>query len=108
MHILLLTNRVPYPLKDGGSLAMHYFIEGYMEAGVKVSLLAMNTSKHFIETDKLPAIYKKLEHFQTINVNNDIKIWNAFVNLFQPNKSYNIERFDNKDFHNALTKLLNE
>jgi polysaccharide biosynthesis protein PslH len=46
--ILILTNRVPYPLKDGGNLAMHAMIEGYHQAGWQVFLLSMNTSRHHI------------------------------------------------------------
>eukprot|EP01030_Chromulinospumella_sphaerica_P010126 gene10126-9934_t len=31
--MLVLTNRVPYPLRDGGNLAMNTMIEGYRKAG---------------------------------------------------------------------------
>jgi glycosyltransferase involved in cell wall biosynthesis len=106
MHILILTNRVPYPLKDGGSLAMHYFLEGYIKAGVKVSLLAMNTSKHFVSKDKLPAIYNELSHFETVHVNNEVNSLAAFINLFQINQSYNVKRFDNVEYHKKLKELL--
>lgn len=106
MHILILTNRIPYPLKDGGSLAMHYFIEGYLEAGVRVSLLAMNTTRHHVNTSFLPPVYKSLEHFQAITVDNRVTPWGAFINIFQPGRSYNIQRFDNQDYRTALKKLL--
>lgn len=108
MHILILTNRIPYPLKDGGSLAMHYFIEGYLEAGVQVSLIAMNTSKHFFDPQKLPQIYNQLSHFETVPVDNRVRPLGAFINLFQSGKSYNVERFDNKNFHSVLARLLTD
>jgi len=106
MHILILTNRIPYPLKDGGSLAMHYFIEGYIEAGIKVSLLAMNTARHYTDTTRLPAIYGKLEHFRTVDVDNRVTAWGVLANLFRPGKSYNIQRFDNAHYRVALKELL--
>lgn len=106
MHILILTNRIPYPLKDGGSLAMHYFIEGYIEAGVKVSLLAMNTSKHYCDKIKLPAIYQQLEIFESVDIKNEINVLSAFINLFQKNKSYNIQRFEHKSFDQKLQSIL--
>lgn len=106
MHILILTNRIPYPLKDGGSLAMHYFIEGYLEAGIQVSLLAMNTTRHHVETAHLPAVYSRLEHFKTVEVDNRVTPLGAFINIFQPGKSYNIQRFDNREYHQTLATLL--
>lgn len=108
MHILMLTNRIPYPLKDGGSLAMHYFIEGYLEAGVRLSLLAMNTTKHYTDQQSLPKVYKELTHFKTVDIDNSINVWDAFVNLFQTNKSYNIERFVSKDYETQLITLLTQ
>jgi hypothetical protein len=32
MKILLLTPRIPYPLRDGGAIAMNQTIEGLIEA----------------------------------------------------------------------------
>lgn len=103
--ILMLTNRIPYPLKDGGSLAMHYFIEGYIEAGVTLSLLAMQTTRHFVAVEKLPAIYQQLHTFKTVLVDNAIKPIDAFCNLYSK-KSYNISRFESKAYEAALIEML--
>lgn len=103
--ILMLTNRIPYPLKDGGSLAMHYFIEGYIEAGVTLSLLAMQTTRHFVAEEKLPRIYQQLHTFKTVLVDNAIKPIDAFCNLFSK-KSYNISRFESTAYEAALIEML--
>ncbi len=107
MKILMLTNRVPYPLTDGGSLAIHYFIEGYIEAGISVSLLAMNTSRHFNNLQNLPSIYQQLDCFKTVNVNNNITIPGA-INAFIKNKSYNVIRFEDINYQEALINCLNQ
>lgn len=107
MKILILTNRIPYPLKDGGSLAMHYFIEGYLEAKEEVSVLAMNTSKHWIDPNKLPNIYKNLSLFETVYVDNKVQPMGAFLNLFQKT-SYNIDRFDNEAYRAQLITILSQ
>lgn len=101
----MMTNRIPYPLQDGGSLAMHYFIEGYLQAGIDVSLLAMNTSKHHIDTNLLPDIYKSLSFFKTVFVNNNVTVAGAIKHLLI-NKSYNIARFENNDYALALKNCL--
>jgi len=66
LKILILTARIPYPLRDGGSIAMNQTIEGYLEQGCDVSLLAMNTSRHWVEETSLPEMYSQLKHFKTV------------------------------------------
>lgn len=105
MNILQLTNRVPYPLNDGGSLAIWAITEGIINAGGRVSLLAMNTTRHWVDTTKLPALYAQLAHFETVKVDNRIKPLDAFLNLFQKS-SYNIDRFISKEYETALINLL--
>lgn len=105
MKILQLVNRVPYPLHDGGSLAIHCYTEGFLQAGVALSMLAMNTTRHWVDTDKLPPIYQRLEHFETVAVDNRIKSLDAFLNLFK-GTSYNIDRFISEDYRRALIAML--
>ena len=107
MKILLLTHRIPYPLRDGGAIAMHQSIQGYLDLGYSVSLLAMNTARHWVEPNDLPPIYSNLHRFETVYVNNAINPIAAFFNLFS-DKSYHVDRFINKAFNQALTQLLQE
>jgi len=107
MKILQLVNRVPYPLNDGGNLAVHFYTEGFLKAGVSLSMLAMNTTKHWTATDKLPEIFSRLHFFDTVKVDNRVRPLPALGNLFS-RKSYNISRFVSKDFERALTGLLRQ
>jgi glycosyltransferase involved in cell wall biosynthesis len=107
LKILILTPRIPYPLKDGGAIAMHQTIEGYVQQGFEVSLLSMNTSRHWVDENLLPELYSKLVHFKTVFINNNINPLSAFFNLFT-GKSYNVSRFINKNFETELIELINQ
>ncbi|MBL7766062.1 MAG: glycosyltransferase [Chitinophagaceae bacterium] len=105
LKILILTPRIPYPLKDGGSIAMNQTLEGYTEQECQVSLLSINTSRHWVDETTLPDLYRKLNHFESVYVKTDINPLSAFFNLFT-DKSYNIERFVNKQFEQTLVQML--
>jgi len=107
MKILQLVNRVPYPLNDGGNLAVHFYTEGFLNAGVSLSMLAMNTTKHWVSPEKLPDIFNRLSFFKTVKVDNRVRPLPAFLNLFSQ-KSYNISRFISKGYEQALIKLLKQ
>ena len=107
LKILILTPRIPFPLKDGGAIAMHQTIEGYVQQGCEVSLLAMNTSRHWVDENTLPALYSQLVHFKSVFINNSINPLSAFFNLFT-GKSYNVSRFINKNFETALLGLIQQ
>ena len=51
MKILQLTNKVPYPPRDGGAIASLTLARELTRAGHQVTVLAMNTSKHFVNKD---------------------------------------------------------
>ncbi len=106
MKILQLTNRIPYPLHDGGNLAAFAYTEGLVDAGVELSLLSMNTKRHFVDTASLPDFFhNKLKRFDAVYVDNSIKPLDAFLNLFTAT-SYNIQRFITKDFEEKLIEVL--
>lgn len=107
MKILQLTNRVPYPLNDGGNLAVHFYMEGFLKAGVSLSLLSMNTTRHPVNLSMLSGLFEQLEQFKTIPVDNRIRPVPAFLNLFSE-ESYHVSRFVSKDFENALIQLLRQ
>lgn len=107
LKILLLTPRIPYPLRDGGSIAMNQTIEAYLAQGHEVSLLSMNTSRHWVEESSLPPLYGRLHQFRTVYVKTNVNPLSAFFNLFT-DKSYNVARFINKDFEKELVSLLNQ
>lgn len=105
MKILQLVNRIPYPLNDGGSLGIHYYTQGFIDAGIRLSMLAMNTTRHWVDESRLPPLYGRLEHFVAVKVDNRVKPLPALLNLFG-RSSYNIDRFVTPEYSNALIALL--
>lgn len=107
MKILLLTKKFPYPLKDGESQAIHGLSKSLVELGCSVSLLAMNTSKHFFAETELPVAMEHYHEVRTVAVNNSLGPFDALKNLIK-GTSYHISRFDIPEYHLALSKWLVE
>ncbi|MBT3750906.1 MAG: glycosyl transferase family 1, partial [Bacteroidetes bacterium] len=51
MKILQLSNKVPLPPRDGGSIASIRLSQGFVQLGHSLTILAMNTKKHFVARD---------------------------------------------------------
>ncbi len=107
MNILIVTNRVPWPLQDGGAMCMYQSIKGYIDQDLNVSLLSMNTSKHHVNLPIRDTYFERLTHFETVNINNDVTFFGAFQNLFH-SKSYVLSRFISAEFENRLIALIEE
>lgn len=107
MNILLLCNKSPYPAKEGGPIAMNAIIEGLVNAGHKVKVLAINTNKYNIDVNKIPSEYRKKTSIETVYIDLSIKPLDAFFNLFTK-KSYHVQRFISKDFDKKLIEILNK
>lgn len=105
LRVLHIMNRVPWPVKDGGTLACYNLLKGLHDAGCEVTLAAMNTSKHFTDPKKLPAAFTGLADLHTCFVDNEVKALPAFLNLFS-RQSYHIQRFVTREFKQLLTDLL--
>ena len=92
-RILLLTNRVPYPLRDGGALAMDTMIRGYHDAGWQAHLLAMNTTRHHVPQEKLDKLYPQLAGFDTVEVDNRVRAISLIKNLLFSREPEHAVRF---------------
>lgn len=107
MRILQLVNRIPYPLNDGGNIGVYYYTQGFIDAGVQLSMLAMNTTRHWTDLSTLPELFQRLQQFKVVKVDNRIKPMRAFINLFQ-GSSYNIDRFVSFNYRKALIEMLQQ
>lgn len=108
MKILQVTYRLAWPPKDGGAIGIYNFTKGYYEAGADLTLFALNTKKHHINLADLPyERFKKYADVRAVDIDTDIKAWDAFANLFTT-KSYNIERFYSKEARKHFEALLKE
>lgn len=106
MKILQLTNKVPYPPLEGGSIAMNMITQGLIRAGCEVKILSMNTSKNYVDLEQLPKHYKESTGIEGVYVDNRVKPFDALVNLLFTKKSYHITRFITEDFKQKLIGVL--
>lgn len=106
MKILILTNKIPYPPKDGGSIATFSLANSLSELAQSVKILALNTNKHYFDLKLLPSEISKKLPISGVDVNTNISIFQAVKNLFFSKLPYNAVRFNNKDFKKELTKIL--
>lgn len=105
MKILIVSHRVPYPLKDGGVIAMHALLQGLKAAGAEVKLLCLSPKKDGVDTSQLPQYFYDDFGFEAYPINTDIKATAAFANLFT-NQSYHMVRFQNDGFAKLLTQTI--
>ncbi len=101
MKILQVCKKFPWPPKDGEIIAINSLTKAFSDLGHEVTVLAINTKKHFYDTKSLPPELAALATYHDVYLNTDIKAHHAFFNLFSK-KSYNIQRFYCKEF---ITKL---
>lgn len=105
MKILQLCKKFPYPLKDGESIAVTYLSKAFHEFGCEITLLAMNTTKHYTEIAELPQEFNHYKEIHVTDIDNRVKPLEAFANLFS-SKSYHISRFESKEYNDKLIQLL--
>ncbi|AHW58659.1 Glycosyltransferase involved in cell wall bisynthesis [Draconibacterium orientale] len=108
MNILQVTNKVPFPARDGGAIACMNLTKGFSQLGNRVTVLAMNTLKHHVHPDEIPDEINQLATFKLVDVPAQINAFAALANLLFSRKPYNAVRFINKNFSTALVDLISE
>lgn len=102
MNILQLTPRIPYPPHDGGAIAMYNTIKYLQKAGNQVTVVSLNTNKHYQNPENIKDICTSVH---AVDINTDIRVFKAMFNLFKP-IPYNVERFISKKFSQKLREVL--
>jgi len=108
MKILILHNKVPYPPKDGGAIAVWNTAIEMAKQNHEVTLLCMNTPKHYFPVDQIPNDYKQLLQIIAIDVNSDIKPIKLIYNYLFSKKAYHLVRFHSPEFKNRLQGLISK
>jgi glycosyltransferase involved in cell wall biosynthesis len=108
MKILQLTNKVPFPTKDGGAIACMNLTRGFSLLGHDVTVLSMNTIKHNIDIDDIPEYVKDWADFRLVDVPARTTAFAAFLNFFFSGEPYNAVRFISKSFSREFIKLLKQ
>ena len=108
MKILILSSKVPYPPKDGGSIATLGLAKGLADAGNDITMLCLNTSKHFVRNEDLPDSITSKIRIITVYHSTEIGSLKALYNLFFSEEPYNGIRFISPIFESRLSGLLSE
>lgn len=108
MRILQVANKFPYPAKDGGSIATLSLAKSFALLGHDVTMLALNTSKHYTDPDTVPAELASAIRFISVPADTGIRVTKMIRNFLFSRIPYNAERFISKEFELALAKLLKE
>jgi len=107
MKVLFLCKKFPYPLKDGESIAVSNLCKELKAMGCDLSLLSMNTSKHYSDPKSLPADYNYFTSIYTVDLDNTIKPWKAIASMVS-GESYHIRRFKSSQFKAKLIEILKQ
>lgn len=108
MNILILHNKLPYPPKDGGAIAVWNTVLEMAKQNHTVTLLCMNTSKHYFPVEQIPAHYKQLLKIIAIDVNSNIKPIKLIFNYLFSKKAYHLVRFHSHEFKRKLQELISK
>ncbi len=106
MKILIISNKFPYPLKDGGAIATYRLIKGLAHYNNDITLLTFNTKKHYFKPEKTEQNPFPEIEIHTVYADTDIKIIEALKNFLFSGKPYISERFFSKKFLSKLIYLL--
>lgn len=105
-RILFICNKFPYPANDGGTIAIMSLVKAFSHLDYPVSVLGMNTFKHYVNLAQIPADVKSLATFYAVDVDIKIKPIPALANLLFSKKPYHIWRFNSKAFARQLEGIL--
>ena len=105
LKILLLSNKVPYPANDGSSIAIKMMIDGLLANDAEVSLLSLNTLKHYKSAAAIAAEQPQKLHFEAVTANTNIHPSGALINLLN-GQPYHVSRFSTKAFEKVLIEKL--
>ncbi|MBU0488168.1 MAG: glycosyltransferase family 4 protein [Bacteroidetes bacterium] len=107
MRILQLCNKIPWPLNEGGSIAINQIGSGLRNAGHQVDVLCIETPKFGVRLSDLPEEFRSRFNVQGVRIDTRVKSVGAFLNLFS-SLPYNITRFVSADFEEKIKEILKE
>ncbi len=91
MKLLVVGNRVPWPLHDGGAIATYGMLRSLAENGAEVDFFCFNTKKHYAENATIEK-YFGFCRVHLVPLDASIRPWKALKNLFFGG-SYHTERY---------------
>ena len=104
--VLILSNKVPYPAKDGSSIAMARLLENLIEMGdCSITYGAINTVKHRKKIGDFPPGILASIRLKSFEENTSPTIFNGLFNLLFTKKPFNTVRFHRKSVVDWLNRF---
>jgi glycosyltransferase involved in cell wall biosynthesis len=109
MRLLIISHKPPFPIVDGGCLAMNRFLDclNEIEFIKEITYFSLATHKHPFNSESIPNKYNSKIKFKHHRVDTQIKLLPALNDLIR-GKSYNLSRFHSKDTSVSLLNLCDE
>lgn len=108
MNILVLSNKLPYPPRDGGSIATLNMLTGLRDAGNRVTCLSLVTRKHRFPVDRIPESLSGTIRMIGVPCDSTIRPLPMLFNLLFSGKPYIAERFKVREYEEKLRELLRQ
>jgi len=105
MNILQLCKKFPYPAIDGETIAITNLGKALNHWGCDVTLIALNTTKHYFDTSLLPSHYDHYKRIETVDIDNRLNPIHA-LRYLRANDSYQLGRFRSETLERKLIELL--
>lgn len=106
MHVVVVGNRFPWPLRDGGAQATYGMLQSLCRTGVEVTYFSFNTEKHWVNETVLAKEFDFIS-YRAIPKKTTATAVGAFINLWSK-KSYHVTRYYDEYGSTTLKKLLQE
>lgn len=103
LRILQITNRIPFPLNDGGTIATYNVTYYLNKAGHKVTMASLNTKKHFQEK----SVLSDIAEMHDCILDTAVSPFGLIRGIFEK-MPYNVKRFQSANFENLLIELLSK
>ena len=103
LTILQITNRIPFPLNDGGNMATYNVTKYLNRFGHQVILASLNTKKHHQD----PAVLSDIAKVYATDIDTSIHLFGLIKGLFGK-VPYNVKRFISPEFSALLEKIILE
>jgi hypothetical protein len=107
MKILFITSRITYPNTAGYNIAVNNMIYELQNQNINITLFSLNTSKHFININKISPDFIKQFNLQSEYIDTSISLF-LFIKSLIKKESFNIIRFYNKNITRKLINIIKQ
>lgn len=109
MKILVIANKSPFPVIDGGCFAMSVFLKNLqaIEEIEQIDYFMLSTHKHPFSREAVPTDFNLKTNFQSFEIDTKLYAKSALKHLIQK-KSYNLSRFYDSAVTIKIESLIHE